>query len=176
MSSLDVMLDLETTGISAGCGILSVGACTFDLQQSFYESVSLQSCLDIGLINHASTMQWWEKQSPEAKEAAFSGVLSITEVCGKFSDWFRSLTGSQRSKFIWGNGADFDLPILGAAFKAVGMELPWAAYNGRCYRTLKNLYKDVAMDKFVGVKHNALQDAKNQAAHAVVILQKHFSK
>ena len=93
-----------------------------------------------------------------------------------FSDWFRKLDGVQKSKFVWGNGADFDLPILGAAFKAIGMEIPWAAYNGRCYRTLKNLYKEIAMDKFIGTKHNALQDAMNQAIHASTILQKHFSK
>ena len=176
MSSLDVMIDLETTGIAAGCGILSIGACTFDLKEKFYESVSLQSCLDAGLINHASTMQWWSKQSPQAQKDAFAGNTSITEACGMFSDWFRKLDGVQKSKFVWGNGADFDLPILGAAFKAVGIEIPWAAYNGRCYRTLKNLYKDIAMDKFVGTKHNALQDAVNQALHASIILQKHFSK
>ena len=176
MNSLDIMLDLETTGISAGCGILSVGACTFDLKERFYESVSLQSCLTAGLINHASTMQWWSKQSPDAKEQAFAGTSSITEVCGHFHDWFRSLDAPQRNKFIWGNGADFDLPILGAAYKAVGIDIPWATYNGRCYRTLKNLYKDIIMGKFMGVKHNALQDAMNQAVHASDILKKHFNK
>ena len=176
MNSVDVMLDLETTGISAGCGILSIGACTFDLTKTFYTSVNLQSCLDAGLINHASTMQWWDKQSPEAKEAAFSGERSITEACGMFSDWFRSLDAPQKAKFIWGNGADFDLPILGAAYKAIGMSNPWEAYNGRCYRTLKNLYQAIKMDKFTGVKHNALQDAKNQAVHATAILKTHFGK
>ena len=39
----NVMLDLETTGVSAGCCILSIGACALDLSDNFYVKVNLAS-------------------------------------------------------------------------------------------------------------------------------------
>ncbi len=172
MSSTDIMCDLETTGIRAGCGILSIGACTFDLTSTFYERIDIQSCHHYGLRDDPETIMWWSKQDPIAKAEAFSGTKDLLMVLGKFSDWFRRHDGQI---FIWGNGADFDLPILTAAFEAVCIKQPWKPYNGRCYRTLKNLYKDVKMREFEGLKHSALADAKNQAVHARDILRIHFA-
>ena len=163
----NVMLDLETTGVSAGCGILSIGACTLDLDSTFYQKISLASCYDRGLKDLPSTLDWWNKQDPEVRAEAFSGVDQLAVVLIKFSDWLNSV-GDKKAK-IWGNGADFDLPILGAAYEACGIEKPWKPYNGRCFRTIKNLYPDVIPNAFRGVKHNALEDAKNQAIHLVKI-------
>ena len=173
-NSIDVMLDLETTGIAAGCGILSIGACTFSLENTFYQKIQYQSNCLLGLKDDYSTLAWWNKQDPAAREEAFSGTESILTALGKFSDFLRSLDAPNDKIFIWGNGADFDLPILSAAYNHASMKLPWAPFNGRCYRTLKNLYKDVKI-KRSGMKHNALDDAKNQAVHAHEILQIHFS-
>ena len=163
----NVMLDLETTGVSAGCCILSIGACTLDLDTEFYAKIELSSCYDKGLKDLPSTLEWWDKQDPAVRTEAFSGVDQLAVVLIKFSDWLNSV-GEKKAK-IWGNGADFDLPILGAAYEACGMEKPWKPYNGRCFRTIKNLYPDVIPSAFRGVKHNAYEDAKNQAIHLVKI-------
>ena len=159
-----VMLDLETTGVSAGCCILSIGACALDLHDNFYVKVNLASCYEMGLKDLPSTIAWWEKQDPVAKEEAYSGDTHILEALTRFYAWFH------KASKIWGNGADFDLPILGAAYEACGMEKPWKPYNGRCYRTIKNLYSDVPLNSFRGVKHNALEDARNQAIHLMKIV------
>jgi exodeoxyribonuclease VIII len=72
---------------------------------------------------------------------------------------------------VWGNGADFDLPILSAAYVAAGFGgPPWKPYNGRCYRTLKNLRPDVPRPERRGTAHNALDDAVFQAEHAIALL------
>lgn len=168
VSSNDIMVDLETTGVAGGCGILSLGACTFDLGYNFYDKISHESCLENGLVDLPSTIAWWDKQNPLARAEAFSGTKSLAEVLGAFADWYSSIP---RTKFIWGNGADFDLPILQAAYDAVGMKKPWGPFNGRCYRTLKNLYPSISMGKFEGMKHNALDDAQMQARHALSILK-----
>ena len=162
------MVDLETTGVSAGCCILSIGACTLDLKNEFYVKIDLNTCYDEGLKNLASTMQWWDKQSPEARDEAFSGITPLVSALGQFSDWFRMLEGKDNK--IWGNGEDFDLPILQGAYEACGMEKPWKPYSGRCYRTIKNLHSDVPTNSFRGVKHNALEDARNQAVHLMKIV------
>lgn len=173
--SIDVMLDLETTGVEAGCCILSIGACTLDGTEKFYVKIAHESCLHAGLGDLPSTMAWWQKQSEEARKEAFSGQEPIVSALGMFADWFSWI---QKEKgggdaYIWGNGADFDLPILGAAYKAVSMNKPWKPFNGRCFRTIKNLpnYKHIKAEKFEGVKHNALADALNQASHLLTILR-----
>ena len=163
----NVMLDLETTGVSAGCCILSIGACALDLHDNFYVKVNLASCYERGLKDLPSTIAWWEKQDPVAKEEAFSGVDMLEIALINFSSWFNKVSRGKAK--IWGNGADFDLPILGAAYEACGMEKPWKPYNGRCFRTIKNLYPDVIPNAFRGIKHNAYEDAKNQAIHLVKI-------
>lgn len=169
------MIDLETTGVAAGCGILSIGATTFDLEHKFYSRISHADCVARGLKDNLDTMAWWNKQSFEARSEAFGGEDLLVVALGKFADWFNRLPGDRDKIFVWGNGADFDLPILGAAFDQVGMRKPWKPFNGRCYRTLKNLYFGVKAPDFEGVKHNALADAVHQARHAREILRVHFA-
>lgn len=164
----DIMLDLETTGTRPGCCILSIGACTFDEKATFYETISHSSCISLSLKDSPDTMAWWSRQAPIARMEAFSGTNDLIAVLGKFSDWYKQRLGT---KFIWGNGADFDLPILVACYDAIGMKQPWAPYNGRCYRTLKNLFKDIPIAKFEGIRHNALDDARMQSRHALAILR-----
>lgn len=171
--SIDIMIDLETCGIRAGCTVLSIGASSFNQVHSFYNKIDPISSKERGLIEDPSTMQWWDRQKPEARIEAFSGTRTVEQALGEFSDWLRGI-GKKEDIFVWGNGADFDLPILAAVYAKVGMDLPWAPFNGRCYRTLKNLYKDVKAPIFEGMKHNALYDARYQAQHAYMILKKHF--
>ena len=65
---------------------------------------------------------------------------------------------------MWSNGADFDLPMLAHAYNQVGIEVPWKFWNSRCFRTYKNLpnAKNIRVEA-LGVKHNALSDAYQQA-------------
>ncbi len=175
MKTIDVMLDLETCGISPGCVVLSIGASTISGNEHFYTKISAESSKERGLFADPSTMMWWDRQKPEARQEAFSGTKTVEVALGEYADWMRSL-GKKEDIYVWGNGADFDLPILAAVYKKVGMEAPWAPFNGRCYRTLKNLYKDIKAPLFEGLKHNALADAQHQAAHAHLIFKKHFGK
>lgn len=171
--SIDIMIDLETMGVSAGCAILSIGAVTLDEKHKFYAKICLDSCSPAGLKIDLDTIAWWQKQSKEARGEAFSGTKDLVLVLGEFADWFRMVEKLEGTAFLWGNGADFDLPILGAAYEAVGMKKPWKPFNGRCYRTIKNWarFKDITPDPFEGVKHNALADAIFQARHLIKILR-----
>lgn len=178
-----VMIDLETLGTEPGCAILSIGAAEFGpdgLKASLYVPINLRSCLRAGLTEDPDTVAWWEKQSHEAKQtlrdsasktASFplGAALSqldfwLGQVCGLVDDaaWRRGLR-------VYGNGADFDLPILAAACRATGHDVPWAPYAGRCYRSYKNLRPAIKLDR-VGVHHNALGDAQSQAEHCARLL------
>lgn len=163
-----IMIDLETLGTKAGCGIIAIGACTFDGQHQFYQKIAREESERVGLLTDPDTMRWWAKQSSAARNESFSGTASVIEVLGAFSDWMRATKQKTKvsSQTVWGNGADFDLPILKGAYDAVDMKIPWGPWSGRCYRTLKNLKPNLKADEFQGEKHTALADAMHQALHA----------
>jgi len=165
----DIMIDLETTGVYAGCCILSIGACNLDGTRTFYVAIQHRSCLAAGLQDNSGTLEWWSKQSQEAQDAAFNNpdALPLAEALAVFNVWLEDV----EPKGIWGNGADFDKPILEAAYRAVDLVPAYKGYNtSRCYRTLKALYSWVKAPTFEGVRHNALADAGHQADHLLLIL------
>ena len=163
----DVMIDLETTGISAGCCVLSIGACTLDGTETFYAKLSHADSKELCLVDLQSTMDWWAKQSAAARIEAFSGQLHPHTAVTGLNQWL----GDRKPKGVWGNGAAFDLPILNAVYERCGVTPAWPRFSDRCYRTLKNLYKDITPEPFEGVKHNALADALYQAKHCHKILR-----
>ena len=164
-----VMVDLETVGRSAGCGILTIGACTFDRKHVFYERILPESFRPY-LFEDIETMRWWNKQDPKMREEAFGGTKDLVQVLDNFHDWFRSLNNKDyKNTELWGNGSDFDNVILAAAYKAVDRPIPWEFWNNRCYRTLKNLLPHVKIPRATQ-SHHALLDAEYQAEHASVLL------
>ncbi len=162
----DVMIDLETVGTRPTSAILSIGAIKFnkntkDIGPSFYKIVNLNSCYDIGLTSDPETLKWWAKQSEEAKEIFNQDGTPIKDTLELFKNYLY-----YDSLKIWGNGSDFDNVILANAYRASSIDLPWKFYNNRCYRTFKSsLLIRPKITNFSGVKHNALDDAKNQAIH-----------
>jgi exodeoxyribonuclease VIII len=179
----DVMIDLETLGTHAGCVVLSIGAVAFskdddELGSEFYIEISRESCLAANLVVDDDTVTWWSNQSPEARDilsrtGADGKATPLPHALGSFTQWLSQFDLGKVS--VWGNGAAFDQPILEAAYLATGVEAPWKFYNARCYRTLKGLYRDVLLPDRVGVYHNALDDAKTQALHAIQLLRTHYA-
>lgn len=174
-----VMIDLETLGTSAGCTILSIGAVAFGLAgvgPELHVIISRDSCAKNGLAEDQDTLAWWMQQSREAQETldhATEGGLLLNEALMQLTNFMGLVSGHNlRNVKVWGNGADFDLPILAAAYKkSIVGETPWRFFNARCYRTLKNMLPQVPMPERVGTHHNAVDDARTQALHAVKLLR-----
>lgn len=172
---LDIMVDLETRGQRPGCAIVSFGAVAFCPKtgkmdpEGFYQVASRASNKKAKLHEDDGTMAWWAKQSPEARQALTEseakGAPSLEDGLNSLKLYMTSF-GSPRSIRVWGNGADFDNAILAVAYNAVGMQLPWEFWNNRCFRTLKNLAPHIKMER-TGTYHNALDDARSQAEHAI---------
>lgn len=166
-----IMVDLETLGKMAGCQILSIGAVVFDrhgLGAEFY--ASLDTTRQHGLHVDPSTVEWWSKQSPEARKVFDEPTHEFRDGMKAFRDWLWGVDSKGKLE-VWGNGSDFDNAILACAFHSADVDLPWLFWNNRCYRTLKNLSGAPKLDKTkrVGTYHNALDDAKTQAMHAIEI-------
>lgn len=166
----DVMIDTETLGTQPGSAILSIGAVMFGMDglgDQFYAPIQLGSCADVGLAIDPATVEWWMRQSDEARAAAFpTNAAPIWFVLVDFSMWFVA----RGAKYPWCHGAGFDVPLLDAAFKACGMKSPWEFWNTRDTRTLYDL-AGVKVDRRGGTHHHALDDAINQAEAAARALR-----
>lgn len=170
-----VMVDNETLGTGANSAVISIGACQFDpdtqsIGSTFHAIINKQSLLDLGCTTDQSTIDWWEKQSDEAKAGSYSypNGTDIRTVLLAFYDWM----GGEKSKAtLWGNGSDFDNAQLAELYRKAGIPQPWAFWNNRCYRTMKNMFPGVSFQRH-GTHHNALDDAVTQAKHLMLILRR----
>lgn len=165
-----VMVDLETLGNGSNAVIIAIGAVEFEatsgkLGREFYCVVDGQSCVDAGMKVDVSTVMWWMKQDTAARAAFNNAGEPLPYALQSFAAWLP--TGA----CVWGNGATFDNVILSNAYRAIGLPQPWPFWGDRCYRTLKNLFPEVPLAR-TGTHHNALDDAKSQALHAIALLQK----
>lgn len=169
------MVDIETFGQTPGSIITSIGAVLFDENQSYpdvayYQRVCPKSCMEIGLTFDPETVQWWLRQSDEARsEMTNKDRLPIKEALVLLNQFFAQVP--RRMLCVWGNGASFDNTLLPAAYRACGMPQPWEFWNDRCYRTMKNMFPKVPLQKRLGTHHNALDDAVTQADHLIDIFK-----
>lgn len=164
-----VMLDLETMGNNSNSVIIAIGAVAFDedgVYDKFYVNVNMQTCLDVGMKVDGSTVEWWLTQSEDARDSLLKNRISIQSALSSFSKWYEDTNAEE----LWGNGAMFDNTILGNAYKSCRMQIPWKFWNDRCYRTVKNMYPLVELER-VGTHHNAVDDAETQALHLIKILK-----
>lgn len=171
-----VMLDLETMSTKPNAAIVAIGAVAFDpeapedgvLPVPFYRAVTLASCEAAGLAIDSGTVMWRLKQGEEARAALTKDALPLRQALEELSIWMRSFEYDQGE--VWGNGAEFDNVILREAYRAVDLAPPWIPFKNRCYRTLKNFRPDIKLAR-TGTYHNAVDDARSQAEHAVRILR-----
>ena len=166
MANTDVMIDLETLATSSDAAILTIGAVKFDPfgreltdpeMISFYARIDLDSCDEINLVTNDDTIEWWAKQSAEAKYEAFENPdrQHIREV---FDQLYKFCWGAKR---VWSNGAAFDVVICETVYKRLNKAIPWSFWQVRDVRTAFDLGIDPKRPEITA--HNALADAYQQA-------------
>jgi exodeoxyribonuclease VIII len=170
----DVMVDLETMGNGPRAAIVAIGAVAFDLVagiigERFYKVVDLDSAVHSGGEMDAGTVLWWLQQSDAARAAIASGGETLYQVLSDFALFAYTQSGADELR-VWGNGAAFDNVILSSAFDAVNIPRPWSYRNDRCYRTVKEQFPQIRIER-VGEHHHALADAESQARHLIAIMK-----
>jgi exodeoxyribonuclease VIII len=162
------MVDLETLGTQPCSPILAIGACSFSMVEepifdTFYQTIDLESCMELGMRPSGDTIKWWVKQDEAARNSAFLDPEQVTLplALDAFTDWLNS-----RPLTLCGNSTRFDCGLLEAAYKLCRKEVPWQWWKEGCYRAIKNLpaARHIPLQRF-GTHHNALDDAISQAVH-----------
>jgi len=178
----NIMIDIETLGKKRGCPVLSIAAVLFDPQSGntgeiFYERMSIDAALSYGMPE-ISTLEWWGKQSAEARNEDFSGTRHPSDVATELRVFIDR--NCDRDCIPWGNGSVFDITILEGWFERVNPLkdandediYPWKFWNIADLRTLVRLSGLNAKSiPFTGEKHNALADALHQVKIAYAAWQ-----
>jgi len=171
-------LDLETFGAKEhNPAIVQVAAIATDADgnvvSEFCEYVQLESTERTASID-SSTILWWIGQPDEARLRLVQGIEGgkhISQVLVEFDQWYTSVTNGERDASVWGYGSLADVLWLRSAFRAATLLVPWDR-DGRGYRRercLRTLHAEIGLPwpEFVGTKHDALSDARNQSTQRV---------
>ena len=179
----NVMVDLETLGNGNDAVIVAIGAVAWETgrfpdetwpldvvdRRKFYERVTPESGVAVGMKIDASTVLWWLTQDDAARaEVVLAGTngMAIHRALGAFQEWFLRF-GVDWTTLLWGNGASFDNVILATAYAKTGVPRPWTFRQDRCYRTAVAMLDPEGKRKPAdnNRKHSALADALWQAEY-----------
>ncbi|WP_079223864.1 exonuclease [Citrobacter werkmanii] len=179
-----LMVDMETMGNSPDAPIVSIGAVFFDPSTGntgaeFYQVVSLESSMSFGMKPDASTIQWWLKQSSEARSAILvDEAMGLRETLELLADFIaENAANGSHTVQLWGNGCSFDNVILRRAYALTDTPFAVPFWNDRDVRTMVELGKSVSINPrfdipFEGDMHNALSDARHQVKYVSAIWQR----
>lgn len=170
---INVMFDLETLASRADAAIVSIGAVKFQFSggpivDTFKINIDAVSCKKFGLYIDKETIDWWSKQSKEARNNWMKDPVPVEYALNQFSEWY-----GPESLYTWSHGASFDQPILSFAYKKVlNKPEPWKYWHGMCSRTVMNMsgYNLKKERESSGTYHDSLEDAKAQALAVIKVL------
>ncbi|ELO5138141.1 3'-5' exoribonuclease [Escherichia coli] len=176
-----LMIDLETMGTNTNAPIVVIGAVFFDPQTGeigpvFYIVISLTDAMNTGAVPDGGAIEWWLKQSSEARAAILTDQVKLKDALSRFREFINEYS-DEKFVQVWGNGATFDNAILRTSYERLDIPCPWRYYNDRDVRTIVELGKTIDFDArtvipFEGVRHNALDDARHQAKYVTATIQK----
>lgn len=166
--------DLETLGNNARSPIIQIGAVKFDVENGIYDSFHKNVYYPYGIPKDYecdySTIMWWMEQVQ--KEPHLYDLLNCEKgtlfiALTEFLDWV-----GDADEYLYWSMSTFDAPIIQHALETeISPERKLPFRNFRDYRTIKDIL-NLEYPEFKGVKHNALDDAVNEAELIIQGLKK----
>lgn len=168
-----IMIDLETLSSNSDAAIIQIGAIAFSANrglldgEGFRVTVDFEDAMKYGSIS-GSTLKWWMDQDNAARASVTGGTVKLHEALGFLNNYIGKFPGDLQ---FWAH-ATFDFPILQNAYSKVGLRSALPYKKMRDLRTLEEVAGEfITWDKRQGIAHDALDDAKFQALHAIKMLQ-----
>lgn len=178
----DLMIDIETVGRTPGCAIIQIAAVPFNINTGqistnvFKMSINLDHQLKSGkgFTYCPNTYKWWMKENPKLFKLLSTSTHKYNQVGSEFQKYFRSLPNNQKIR-VWGNSNRFDLGIIEGWYKkSIGFKFEpfWNTWLENDCRTLSNLKPLIKKNlKFIGTKHDAIDDCKHQIKYCYQTLK-----
>lgn len=172
-----IMLDIETLGTAPGSAITSISAVEFNEEgetgEEFHRDIQLKSCADIGLKMDSDTVIWWFKQSKEAIAQLSDDRprVGISSALIDFNQWV-ALRKSGDFEKVFAKDPDFDCAIIEDVCRRLNYPFPFKYSEKIAVRTISWLRPNFEKEeKFVGVKHNGVDDCKHQIKYVIKALK-----
>lgn len=177
----NIMIDIETLGVSSSAVIQSIAAVSFDVQSGdigeyAFLQMSIQSCLDFGLKVDGDTIKFWLNQPKETIDSVFKSDKEYLLDCGLH--WLNLFFSSHNKTTVkvWANSPQFDLAILKNSYSVCKMSPLWDRRNERDVRTIVERFPEVKDEvEFCGLKHNPVDDCMYQIELLSRAYQKSFT-
>jgi hypothetical protein len=177
-----LMVDCEALALTANAVVISIGACTYDvdgIKSSIELFPSIAPQVEAGREVDDDTLMWWFAQPEAARNNIIKGERQpIAIIADEFSDWAndqRAIAGGKDKMWFSAFGIDFDLPLVNTLL-GKHRTMPWEGRpnyrNKMCLRTLNEMYAADINWPDCPTAHTARQDAINQAMAHISLLQK----
>lgn len=163
-NSDSLMIDLETLGNKPGSVIVQIGAVTFNkagIEKEFVANVSYDYTSWNRYKTDLSTIKWWMEQDKAIINSVFNAKVKWS-LC-------RSLIelSSLKADFFWAKSTSFDFGLLENAFNIEDVKSSIDFRNIVDVRDIYNLNPGYHKHRGALNKHNALEDAIDQAKYVV---------
>jgi hypothetical protein len=178
-----MQVDCEALALTANAVVLSIGACTYDMDGikssiELFPSVSPQ--VAAGREIDDDTLMWWFDRPDAARKNIVKGERQpLNIIADEFVEWAndqRSIAGGKEKMWFSAYGNDFDLPLVNSLL-GKHRTMPWEGRpnykNKMCLRALNELYEADIVWPEGPVAHTARADAINQAKAHISLLQKY---
>lgn len=160
----DLMVDIETLGIEFNSVITQIGACYFNLEtgeiyEKFLVNISIQDCLNHGLIVNGDAIKFWLNQLNRS-------FLESPVELSKALQMFRDFCKINKKAHIWSHST-FDITIITNAYRAIKQGIPFSYKNICDIRTLVYLANNKKEKTKKGDEktHNGLEDCIYQVKY-----------
>ena len=167
-----IVIDIETLGVTPGSAVLSFAAVILGGEDSlpYHAIIDPQSAVDWGLRIEPDTLRWWLKTNWRQLAGLLNSkdALSIEEGLDGLDEYLRVPRADDPDRCFWSKGA-FDFILLGDVYRRLRRETPWRHDQCRDLRTLSRTLGQVWTKENT---HDALDDAKNQAAQLEDLLRR----
>jgi hypothetical protein len=190
----DVMIDIETLGTKPGYAVISVGAYAFDplgeqllnaepnrpgyfdpADPGFHQNVCWKSVLDdFGMKVDGNTLDWWVlPNGSEPSAEAFDAITHDQQVLPKVLHRLNAFLTRQHANNVWADDPSFDCNLLEVAYEICKIEKIWSFRRERSVRTMRWLAAEMklSLPEPIGIPHNPLHDAYNQAREVICVVQ-----
>lgn len=179
LKRFDIMVDLETLGISNNTVVFQISACSFDIVTGHIHE-KFNEIMDIATADNAlfdgSTLKWWLNTDKELLANLINkGKGTERELFAKFANWINlikqnnSTSNEQAEVFLWGNGILFDNAKIKDKCAQYNIQYPIFYRNDRDVRTIvdlaaqklgfdspKPIFESLTYENMI--KHNAFDD------------------
>ncbi len=147
--TINIALDIETLSKRPTAAIISIAAKCFTFEgnqdidnlPNFTYVINASTCAMYGLRIDMDTVEWWSRQSEEAKRSHLANgvnVVSIYTALCRLKEYYEDIHKEypDATILIWCQGTDFDISIIRNAYQTVlGTDAPWPYDHVRDSRT-----------------------------------------